>query len=193
MLVPTLVFIIIIIVAIYAFVQYSRYKWNVTYTINKKLETTKGDESNIRFHMNKYIREIKRAKEIIHLGLLAFDKERKSGKNVYNDSNIIPVMANYNYYNIYSLLGDVLKTVSRAEDDLLYRIERSNAKISDFNSYIQAPFMQKMVASNMKLQNKEYNYYELQELGRLLDVKIADVKLLEANLSKISKEEVGSR
>lgn len=178
-----LIFLLIVFIIIIA--SYYSKKWSTEKELHSKREKVLAESNNVKFCMNKYRREIQRAKEILSLGFIALknDKVELDGDDV---KKIVPASHfKIQNYNIYYLLGEVLKTVNKAESDFLYSVERANARLSQYNSYIKGPVFPKMVADNIGYKDEQYGVEDLKEIDNLLDQRIAKTEELENHLNRL--------
>lgn len=174
----------LIVIAVY----YSS-RWSAEKELLKKRERVNAELTNVRFCISKYRREIERAKEILALGFIAMERGRVELKEEEVNSIAFPTyMMGYQRYNIYSLLEGALKTVTTAEEDLLYSIERANARLADYNAYIEAPVFPRLVAIDRGFSKEVYDGGRLEELDKQLDKRIADINLLEGKIDKLLGE-----
>jgi len=182
----------LIVIAVY----YSS-RWSAEKELLKKRERVNAELTNVRFCISKYRREIERAKEILALGFIAMERGRVELKEEKVNSIAFPTyMMGYQRYNIYSLLEGALKTVITAEEDLLYSIERANARLADYNAYIEAPVFPRLVAIDRGFSKEVYGGFSkevydggrLEELDKQLDKRIADINLLEGKIDKLLGE-----
>lgn len=174
----------LIVIAVY----YSS-RWSAEKELLKKRERVNAELTNVRFCISKYRREIERAKEILALGFIAMERGRVELKEEKVNSIAFPTyMMGYQRYNIYSLLEGALKTVTTAEEDLLYSIERANARLADYNAYIEAPLFPRLVAIDRGFSKEVYDGGRLEELDKQLDKRIADINLLEGKIDKLLGE-----
>ena len=174
----------LIVIAVY----YSS-RWSAEKELLKKRERVNAELTNVRFCISKYRREIERAKEILALGLIAMERGKVELKEEEVNSIVFPTyMMGYQRYNIYSLLEGALKTVTTAEEDLLYSIERANARLADYNAYIEAPVFPRLVAIDRGFSKEVYDGGRLEELDKQLDKRIADINLLEGKIDKLLGE-----
>jgi len=174
----------LIVIAVY----YSS-RWSAEKELLKKRERVNAELTNVRFCISKYRREIERAKEILALGFIAMERGRVELKEEKVNSIAFPTyMMGYQRYNIYSLLEGALKTVITAEEDLLYSIERANARLADYNAYIEAPVFPRLVAIDRGFSKEVYDGGRLEELDKQLDKRIADINLLEGKIDKLLGE-----
>ena len=174
----------LIVIAVY----YSS-RWSAEKELLKKRERVNAELTNVRFCISKYRREIERAKEILALGFIAMERGRVELKEEKVNSIAFPTyMMGYQRYNIYSLLEGALKTVTTAEEDLLYSIERANARLADYNAYIEAPVFPRLVAIDRGFSKEVYDGGRLEELDKQLDKRIADINLLEGKIDKLLGE-----
>jgi len=177
-----IVFLIVIVV-------YYSSRWSAEKELLKKRERVNAELTNVRFCISKYRREIERAKEILALGFIAMERGRVKLKEEEVNSIAFPTyMMGYQRYNIYSLLEGALKTVTTAEEDLLYSIERANARLADYNAYIEAPVFPRLVAIDRGFSKEVYDGGRLEELDKQLDKRIADINLLEGKIDKLLGE-----
>lgn len=163
--------------------------WGSERELRIKRENVKAETTNVRFCANKYRRELERAKEILGLGFMVMDRGRVELKEEEVKNISLPAnMLGYQHYNIYSLLEGVLKTVTKAEEDLLYGVERANTRLADYNAYIKAPVYPRLVASAIGFSEERYDGGRLDEINRKLDESLAETKLLDGKLDKLLSE-----
>ncbi len=166
-------------------------QWSAERELLTKREKVKAEMTNVRFCANKYRREIERSKEILALGFIALEKGRDELKEEEAKSITLPTyMMGYQRYNIYSLLESVLKTVAKAEEDLLFSIERANTRLADYNAFIEAPVFPRLVASDPDrgFSKESYDGGRLDEINRKLDECLAETKFLDEKIDKLLRE-----
>ena len=179
------------IVFLIAIAVYYSKGWGAERELLERREKARAETTNVRFCVNKYRREIERAKEILALGFIAMEKGRVELKEEEVKSITLPTyMMGYQQYNIYSLLEGVLKNVTKAEDDLLYSVERANRRLADYNWYIDAPVFPRLVASDPArgFSKEEYDAGRLEEINKQLDKKIAETNLLDGRINRLLGE-----
>ncbi|MGB7532951.1 MAG: hypothetical protein WA977_08280 [Halobacteriota archaeon] len=177
------------IVFLIAIAVYYSKGWGAEKELLERREKTRAETTNVRYCANKYRREIERAKEILTLGFIAMEKGRVELKEEEVRSITLPTyMTGYQQYNIYSLLGTVLKTVTTAEEDLLYSVERANTRLADYNAYLQAPVFPRLVANARGFTEEKYDGGRLDEINRKLDESLAETKLLDGKIDNLMRE-----
>jgi len=173
------------IVFILIFSKYLSKRWETEKELHKKYEKYVVESKNVKYSIDKYRREIQRAKELLSIGLVAL-KNEKVELNAKDVQNIVTTPhAHVKHYNIYYLLGEVLNAVTKAEDDLLAHIERANERIGDYNIYIKAPVFPRIIAGEIGYHKKDYENEDLKKLDQLLDNRITETDLLEKNLTSL--------
>ena len=184
--------IFLVIVFLIAIAVYYSKSWGAEKELLTKRERVRAETTNVRFCTSKYRREIERAKEILALGFIAMEKGRVELKEEEVKSITLPTyMMGYQRYNIYSLLEGVLKTVTKAEDDLLYSVERANTRLADYNAYIEAPVFPRLVALDRGFSKESYDGGRLEEINKQLDKRITETKALEGVIDKIERSKGG--
>lgn len=172
------------VIFLIAALHYSSKRWEAESEIYRRQEKVRAEATNVQYSINKYKREVNRAKEILALGFRAMERgDTRLDEGELDKVNLPAYMMNLQSNNIYTLLETVLKTVSKAEDDLLYNIERANARLADYNEYIKAPQIPRTVAFDLGLSREDYDGKHLEQLDRSLDRKIAEVESFEGELS----------
>ena len=180
------------IVFLIALAVYYSSQWGAEKELLTKHERVKAETTNVRFCVSKYRREIERAKEILALGFIAMERGRVELKEEEVKSITLPTyMRGYQHYNIYSLLEGVLKTVTKAEEDLLYSVERANTRIADYDAYIEAPVFPRLVAHDRGFSKEDYDGGRLEEINKQLDKRITETKALEGLIDKIERSKGG--
>lgn len=171
-----------LIVSILIISRYMSKKWETEKELHKRYEKYTVETKNVKYCIDKYRREIQRAKELLSIGLVALKNEKVEidAKDVQNI--ITTPHLHVKQYNIYYLLGEVLNTVNNAESDLMQHIERANEKIGDYNMYIKAPVFPRIIAGTIGYNEKDYENEDLEKLDNLLDQRITETELLEKNL-----------
>ena len=178
-----LIFFFIVFILILS--KYMSKRWETEKELHKRYEKYVVESKNIKYSIDKYKREIQRAKELLSIGLMAL-KNEKVELNAKDVQNIVTTpLVHVKHYNIYYLLGEVLNTVTKAEDDLMMRIEKANEKIGDYNMYIKAPVFPKIVAGEIGYHEKDYENEDLKKIDQLLDHRIAETELLEKHLASL--------
>ena len=180
------------IVFLIAFAVYYSSRWGAEKELLTKRERVEAETTNVRFCVSKYRREIERTKEILALGFIAMERGRVELKEEEVKSIVLPTyMMGYQHYNIYSLLEGVLKTVTKAEEDLQYSVERANTRLADYNAYIEAPVFPRLVALDRDFSKEDYDGGRLEEINKQLDEKITETKALEGVIDKIERSKGG--
>lgn len=183
------------IVFLIAIAVYYSKSWGAERELLTRREKMKAELTNVRFATSNYRREIDRAREILGLGFIALERGRVELKKEEVKNITLPTyVMGYQRYNIYSLLEAVLKAVTKAEDDLLYSVERANTRLADYNAYVEAPVFPRLVASDpaRDFSKESYDGGRLEGIDKLLDKKITETDLLEGRIDKLLGE-TGSR
>jgi hypothetical protein len=165
--------------------SYMGRKYNAEKEIRNKQELVNAEVSNVYFCAAKYKREVLRAKELLALGLHAIESQRIDLDDDANRTIALAMSQMGRSDNFFTLLIEAMRTMRKAEDDLLYSIERSNSRLASLNAYIQAPIFPRMVAGEIGIHTQPYDGGRLLEIDNQINVRLTEISRMEASISGI--------
>ena len=174
-------FLFFVLIIIILFLVFFNKKWSATGNVLDRHEKIIAEAVNVQACVNKYKRELNRAREILALGI------QIASSGMSNGAKGIP---NYpqnqmNFTNIYSLLIEVLRTMRLSEDDLMYSIERFNTSLAIYNAYIQKPVFPQIAASSLQLEIQRGGSESFNLIHQQLDTAFIEVNELDKTVSQI--------
>ena len=165
--------------------SYMGRKYNAEKEIRNKQELVNAEVSSVYFCAAKYKREVLRAKELLSLGLHAIESQRIDLDDDGNRNIALAMSQMGRSDNFFTLLIEAMRTMRKAEDDLLYSIERSNSRLASLNAYIQSPIFPRMVAGEIGIHTQPYDGGRLLEIDNQINVRLAEISRMEASISGI--------
>jgi len=174
------------------FLVYQAYmgeKYGAEREIRNEQEQVNAELSNVYFCAAKYKREVLRAKDIIAIGLQSIESQRIDLDDNGSRNLALAMSQMGRSDNFFTLLIEAMRMMAKAEDDLLYSIERSNSRLAKLNAYIQSPIFPRMVAGEIGIQTQPYDGGRLLEIDNQVNIRLAEISHMEENISRI----MGSR
>jgi hypothetical protein len=181
----------ILFIGFILFLIYQSYmgrKYKAETDIRNKQEMVNAEVSNVCYSAAKYKREVLRAKELLSLGLHAIESQRIDLDDSDNSGNrnIALAMSQMGRSdNFFTLLIETMRTMGKAEDDLLCSIERSNSRLASLNAYIQTPIFPRMVAGEIGIHIQPYDEGRLLEIDNQINIRLTEINRMEASVSGI--------